>query len=241
MVILILPVPSGVQPGTFGSGCSALPPLCRQRPTDANSARTTRATVCVRRRPRASITVRLRSPKYECDLCHILRQPGQRRDAAVQGQPERSHLSWQAGLHAKAEASAESESQAGAAGSAAPGPSGGATRPGAACFPDVRGASAGANRARPGRTSGGGGRAGAARGSRRRPRHRMAGDRKPAGREPASRPPAVPAPPPRRCQPRRWAGLTRDPGQDPGVKHQLALENMCCRPPSATDRRSHRI
>ena len=128
----------------------------------------------------------------------------------MQGQPERSHLSWQAGLHAKAKASAESESQADAAASAAPDLSSGATRPGAACFPGVRGATAGANRARPGRTSGGGGRAGAARGSRRRPGHRMAGDRKPAGREPASRPPAVPAPPPRRRQSGRWARLTRD-------------------------------
>ena len=241
MVILILPVPSGVQPGTFGSECSGLPPLCRQRPTDANSAQTTRATVCVRRRPRPSITVRLRSPKYECDLRHILRQPGQRRDATVQGQPEQSHLSWQAGLHAKAETSAESEGQAGAAASAAPSLSSGVTRPGAACFPDVRGATAGANRARPGRTSGGGGRASAARRSRRRPRHRMAGDRKPAGREPTSRPPAVPAPPPRRRQPGRWACLTRDPVQDPGVKRQLALENMCCRPLSARDRHSHLI
>jgi hypothetical protein len=129
----------------------------------------------------------------------------------VQGQPERSHLSWQAGVRAKAEASAESEGQAGAAGSAAPCPSGRATRPGAACFPDARGPSAGAHRTRPGRTSGGGGPTGAARGSCRRPRHRMAGDRKPTGREPTSRPPAVPTPPPRRCQPRRWVGLTRDP------------------------------
>jgi hypothetical protein len=134
-----------------------------------------------------------------------------RRDAAVQGQPERSHLSWQAGLRAKAEASAKSESQTGAARSAAPDPSGRAAKPGAASFPDVYGPSAGANRARPGRTSGGGGRAGAARGSRRRPRYRMAGDRKPTGREPTSCPPAVPAPPPRRWQPRRWAGLTRTP------------------------------
>lgn len=151
-------------------------------------------------------------------------------DVVSQGQPQRSHLSWQAGLRVEAEASAESERQAGAAGSAAPGPSGRAAKLGAACCPDVRGATAGAHRARSGRTSGGGGRVGAARGSRRRPRHRMARDRKPAGREPTSRPPAVPAPPPRRRQPRRWVCLTRAPRQDPDVKRQLALETCVVGP-----------
>lgn len=95
MVILILPVPSGVQPGTFGSGCSALLTVqatsdrCKQCPDDQSD----------RMRPETSKGVHYRPPPFtkdECDLCHILRQSRQRRDTAVQGQPERSHLAWQA-------------------------------------------------------------------------------------------------------------------------------------------------
>ena len=63
---------------------------------------------------------------------------------------------------------------------------------------------------------------------RRRPGHRVARDRRPARRDQAGGPPALPAPPPRRAASRiAWPDSAL--GQDAGVKHQLALVNMCCR------------
>jgi hypothetical protein len=75
MVILILPVPSGVQPGTFGSGCSAhlhCADNVRQMQTVPGQPERPYASVDVQERPLPSASG---SQDYECDLHHILRQP----------------------------------------------------------------------------------------------------------------------------------------------------------------------
>jgi len=155
-----------------------------------------------RRRPSASITVRLRTQdRRKCDLHHT---PFDGKPGADQGHAEgRGRIvtpTPHARFHEQVEAPPGPERQASVAGPAAPGAKW-ADRSGATSQPLVTAPGARTDRAgarRPGQGRGG---AGGADRPCREPRYLVAGDRRQARRDQAGGPPALPAAPPRWRQP----------------------------------------
>ena len=76
MAIFNLPVPLGIQPGTFGG---LLAPLCSRHPPDANTVRVSTATQCVRRQLGLSRLARM--------LDHVGRAKRRSNPKARQAQP----------------------------------------------------------------------------------------------------------------------------------------------------------